>query len=308
MEDRITLREAKSEADITSFWSVLRAYFRRDIFPDPHDEDLPYFLGEAYTSQIEILRTRKTDRCRFLYFCRDGEDIGFAMPVIYDSEDGKCFIMEFCIYPAFRGSGTGKTCAQILLEWAQNHGAEYFELNCGNERRRRFWESVGFIPNGVDEWGEPLMLLPPREDSPIVVSVLTEADDWQLPKLENGYLTEIGEEVLTEEKAAALTRAIQCGKITFFVARRGTQAVGMCSVVRCFSTFACSDVGILEDFYIEPAFRRKGIARMLIRAAQDWCREKGIASLTVCCASCDEAMYGSLGFTMQLGGTWACLL
>ena len=55
----------------------------------------------------------------------------------------------------------------------------------------------------------------------------------------------------------------------------------MCSVVKCFSTFAYTDIGVFDDFYIEPAFRGKGIARMLAQAAQKWSQENALASLTV---------------------------
>ena len=66
--------------------------------------------------------------------------------------------------------------------------------------------------------------------------LLGEADveDWQLKKLENGFLKEIGEAPSTEEKQERLAQAIRDGKITFFAARRGYRAVGMCSVSRCF--------------------------------------------------------------------------
>ena len=100
-------------------------------------------------------------------------------------------------------------------------------------------------------------------------------------------------------------QAIKEGKITFFVAKRGYRSVGMCSVAKCYSTFACSDTGIYDDFYIEPAFRGKGIARKLANAAQTWCKENGISSLTVCCAPCDEKMYQALGFEICLGTTFA---
>ena len=93
--------------------------------------------------------------------------------------------------------------------------------------------------------------------------------------------------------------------VTFFMAKRGYRAVGMCSVAAYYSTFSCSNTGVYEDFYIEPAFRGKGIARMLARAAQNWCRENGITSLTVCCAPCDKAMYQALGFYTSLGATFA---
>ncbi|MBS6183315.1 MAG: GNAT family N-acetyltransferase [Erysipelotrichaceae bacterium] len=111
------------------------------------------------------------------------------------------------------------------------------------------------------------------EQYPITVEVLTDSEDWQLRKLENGYLAEIGEEILTEEKQESLSLAIADGKITFFLAKRGCRAVGMCSVVTAFSTFACAEVGTFEDFYVEPAFRKQGIARKLAAAAQQWAKE-----------------------------------
>lgn len=166
---------------------------------------------------------------------------------------------------------------------------------------------MGFVKNGADEWGEPLMLLPPEEDVPITVEILSDAADWQLLKLENGFLAEIGEDPLTEEKQERLQQAIRDGKITFFLAKRGYRAVGMCSVSPCFSTFSCADTGVFDDFYIEPVFRKKGTARKLAQAAQTWCQENGIASLTVCCAPCDEGMYQSLGFDARLGTTFAHL-
>ena len=309
MENQITIREAFTENDVAVFWGQLHTYHKRDIFPDPDSEDLEYFLDLEYYDHMMKIHSRPQDRCYFLFFHRNGRDIGLAMPVILTSEDGKCFIMEYCVYPEFRGNGTGKECARVLLDWAKEHGALYAELNHGsNERRRHFWETVGFIENGADEWGEPLMILPPAENVPITVEVLADPKDWQLKKLENGFLKEIGESPATEEKQEQLTQAILDGKITFFVAKRGYRAVGMCSVAKCFSTFACTDTGVFDDFYIEPVFRKKGIARKLVLAAQDWCKENGLASLTVCCAPCDEGMYQTLGFDPRLGATFAHIM
>jgi len=309
MENQITIREAVIENDVAAFWEQLHIYHKRDIFPDPDSEDLEYFLGSEYYDHMMKIHDRPQDRCYFMFFQRNEQVIGFAMPAIYTTEDGKCFIMEYCVYPEFRGNGTGKECARVLLDWAKEHGALYAELNHGsNQRRRHFWETVGFVENGADEWGEPLMILPPAEDIPITVEVLANPEDWQLKKLENGFLKEIGESPATEEKQEQLTQAILDGKITFFVAKRGYRAVGMCSVAKCFSTFACTDTGVFDDFYIEPVFRKKGIARKLVLAAQDWCKENGLASLAVCCAPCDEGMYQTLGFDTRLGATFAHIM
>ena len=307
MKNQIIIREAISEADTAAFWEQLHSYHKRDIFPDPEDENLKHFLSDTeYRVQIEHVHNRLQDRCYYLFFERNGQDIGFALPAIFTSEDGKCFILEFCIFPEFRGGGTGRECAAVLLEWAKEHGARYAELNYGgDERRLRFWKRVGFVENGVDEWGEPLMLLPPAETVPFTVEILKDPVDWQLLKLENGFKREIGEESLTKIQQKQLQQAVRVGRITFFFAKRGYRTVGMCSVAAYYSTFSCSNVGVFEDFYIEPAFRNRGTARKLAEAAQSWCRENDIASLTVCCAACDEAMYQALGFNTSLGTIFA---
>ncbi len=71
---------------------------------------------------MEIIHKRPQDRCYYLLFYQNEQNVGFAMPVIYTSEDGKCFIMDFCVYPEFRGNGMGKECARALLKWAEKKG------------------------------------------------------------------------------------------------------------------------------------------------------------------------------------------
>lgn len=117
MKNQITIREAVTEQDIAVFWQQLRTYFIRDIFPNPEDEDREYFLSDTeYRAHMQKIHDRPQDRCHYLFFHRNGQDIGFAMPVIFNTEDGKCFIMEYCVYPEFRGSGTGKACAAVLID------------------------------------------------------------------------------------------------------------------------------------------------------------------------------------------------
>ena len=305
MKDEITIREDVTKQEIAFFWAQLRAYFKRDVFPDPDSEERDHFLNDKYRSHMDALHEREQDRCYYLLLSRDGEDIGLALPVLYHTEDGKCFLCEFCVFPEFRGDGTGTKCAERFLSWARSMGAAYAELNCDAPQRQRFWGRLGFRRNGADEWGMPLMLLPPEEEAPIHIERLTDGRDWQLKKLENGFLREIGEDVLSEEKKRRLEQAVSDGKITYFLAKRGYRAVGMCSVAAVFSTFACGNTGVFEDFYIEPVFRGKGIARLLAEAAQKWCRENGVASLAVTCAPCDEQMYQALGFHVPLGRTFA---
>lgn len=160
MEHPITIQAAADAASIARFWQQLYAYFQRDLFPDPADENRTYFLGAEYRAAIQTLHERKENPVQYLFFQQENREIGFAMPVIYTAEDGKCFIMEFCVYPEYRGNGTGKVCAKALLHWAKENGARYGELYCDDARRERFWQSVGFVKSGEAEDGQVLMRLP----------------------------------------------------------------------------------------------------------------------------------------------------
>lgn len=308
MENRITVREALPGAETERFRARLLEYRRRDVFTLPDDAAHLEREGEYFAHMLR-LRSREDGRSRFLFFERGGDDIGLALAVIYAGEEGKCFLTDFCVFPEHRGGGTGRECARALLAFARENGARYFELNCGGDARRlRFWQSVGFVENGVDEWGEPLLLLPPEDELPIAVEALRAEDEWQLLRLENGFRAAVGEGCLDRAGQERLLRAVREGRIAFFLAKRGRRAVGMCSVVLSFSTFGCAQTGVFDDFFVEPAFRGRGAARALARAAQDWCAARGASSLTACCASCDVGMYNSLGFDACLGTNYAKLL
>ena len=143
------------------------------------------------------------------------------------------------------------------------------------------------------------MLLPPQEKIVPKVEVLTDVQD--LWNLESGFLQEVGESPLDDWKKQQLARAIEEKQIIFFVAKRLNRPVGICSVSPCFSTFACKGCGIFDDFYIEPVFRKQGIARLLVSYARKWCDQQGYASILVGCSAGDESMYRSLGFANELG-------
>lgn len=131
------------------------------------------------------------------------------------------------------------------------------------------------------------------------VEVLTDTEElWEL---QNGFRHEIGEDLLSEKQRENLRKSIEQKRIVFFIAKRSDRPVGICSVAPCYSTFSCSENGVFDDFYVEPDFRKQGIARRLILAAQEWCKTQGYASLTVGCADCDIGMYSALGFKMRLG-------
>jgi aminoglycoside 6'-N-acetyltransferase I len=60
-----------------------------------------------------------------------------------------------------------------------------------------------------------------------------------------------------------------------------------------------SPVGFLEGLYVDPAFRKQGIARLLVQTAEQWIREQGcseMASDALLDNTSSQAMHRALGF------------
>ena len=127
-----------------------------------NDEEKEYFRSPEYREAIKSLMIPEIDRLHMVYFARDGVRIGAAQFLTFRSEDGKCFILDFWVFPTYRGKGTGHRCFECLEEYTQADGALYYEINCdGQENRVRFWKSLGFVENGDDEHGVPLYIRKP---------------------------------------------------------------------------------------------------------------------------------------------------
>ncbi|MCR4618861.1 MAG: GNAT family N-acetyltransferase [Lachnospiraceae bacterium] len=132
--------------------------------------------------------------------------------------------------------------------------------------------------------------------------IIREADRQVLVLLHSNYKREIGEDAPTKEDIKNLFSAIDNKSIVFYGCYDGETLIACCSITRGFSTFNYSASGVLEDFYILPEYRHKGIARKLIQYAFT---KSGVGSLTVGCADCDKKMYRAIGFSIPLGNLLA---
>ena len=139
-------------------------------------------------------------------------------------------------------------------------------------------------------------------NTPVVIRSMEASQIDALWELQLRYKAEIGEDEPQAEDKERLARAMEAGQILFYGAWDGNVPVGCCSVTKGFSTFDYRPSGVLEDFYIRPEYRRRGIARALVETAV---RQSGVSSLTVGCADCDLEMYRALGFSIPLGNLLA---
>ena len=133
--------------------------------------------------------------------------------------------------------------------------------------------------------------------------VRIETDNFEeLMKLQKAYKAEIGECPPTNAELESLKKAIENEQIHFYGCIYDNSLVACCSLCFTYSTFRYGKSGVFEDFYIQPAYRHKGIARKLVSYAYE---QSGVDSLTVGCADCDVRMYQAIGFKIPLGNMLA---
>lgn len=152
----ISLKEIKID-DINEFWDEHFKYLIDDEMIES-EEDKKYFSGNEYRGLLESHMIREKDKQHMLYFLNDGVKIGLVSYCTYQSEDGKCFILDYWLYPEFRKNGLGHICFNELEKYTKNDGAKYYMLNSEKKNSIRFWKSLGFVENGFDEYNMPLFI------------------------------------------------------------------------------------------------------------------------------------------------------
>lgn len=148
-----------SEEDMEIFWDLRDGYLHRDIFPKdslglPLDQgDREYLLSDDYKSHLLDLSKRSVDSLKFGFFIRKDEIVGFVSYCSYLSEDGKCFIIDYCILEAYRNERLGQHYFELLRLMEVENGSKYFALNVSNRSNMKFWMNCGFGFAGLDNYG-----------------------------------------------------------------------------------------------------------------------------------------------------------
>lgn len=142
---------------IEEFWRLHIRYLIDDGIVED-EEDREYFASAEYRDVIRAHMLRERDRHHIIYFLRGGKRIGAAQYNTCQNEGGKCFILDFWVFPEYRGNGAGHECFAALEAYTRADGAMYYEINSTKENSIRFWKSLGFTENGRDEYGMPLFI------------------------------------------------------------------------------------------------------------------------------------------------------
>lgn len=106
----------------------------------------------------------------------------------------------------------------------------------------------------------------------------------------------VGEPVARDEAWARIERAVAEGKIEFHVAREDGVAVGLASLSLAFSTYRAAPFAVLDDVYVAPDRRGRGVARALVESLLAAARRRGCASALGGCSADDVPRWERLGF------------
>ncbi len=152
----IEIKEISFE-NVQDFWKEHIRYLIEDEIISKQ-EDIDYFSGSEYRGIIENHMNSSIDKLHMVWFVRDNIRIGAVQYKIYQSEDGECFILDYWVFPQFRGNNTGRNFFYALVDHTKADGAIYYKLNARKEDSIRFWKSLGFVENGKDEFDSPLFI------------------------------------------------------------------------------------------------------------------------------------------------------
>jgi len=158
VDHQIKIHEITTKEELAMYWEKRNAYMREDIIPnctlgEPiSKEEEEWFFSQEYYDHIMKVYSRDVDKLYFVFFESEKKNVGFCVYVTFHIEDGKCFILDFCIFKEFRNQGLGKKCFHLLEHKELQRKANYFALNLSNENNQRFWKSLGFKESYYDEY------------------------------------------------------------------------------------------------------------------------------------------------------------
>lgn len=158
----IEIKIVNSEEEFKLFWDMHHEYLNRDIFPNDDtglvmtEEEEEWFSSLEYKEHMQKLFSRDVDRAYPIFFVKEKRIVGFCTYCTYHSEDGKCFIIDYCIIPKHRNNNLGTNSFNEIKEIEISKGAKYFELNVSNKRNMRFWMKQGFHIDGIDDYGNKI--------------------------------------------------------------------------------------------------------------------------------------------------------
>lgn len=143
----------------------------------------------------------------------------------------------------------------------------------------------------------------PSGSEPVIELVSLEQLDEIAPLFE-GYLDFYQRPGLGVEGRAFLQHRLERDESVVLLARCAGTACGFTQLYGLFSSVRLQPRWVLNDLFVEPSFRRRGVAKALLQEAAAFVRARGGCSLTLETDADNhsaQALYQSLGWELEQG-------
>lgn len=294
----IEIKIVNSEEEFKLFWDMHHKYLNEDIFP--HDdmgfktteEEQEWFSSLEYKEHMHKLFTRDVDRAYPMFFIKEKEIIGFCTYCTYNSEDGKCFIIDFCIVPDHRNKSLGTIIFNIIKELEMSRGAKYFELNASNKRNMGFWIKQGFYFDGIDEYG--------------VIRLTTKRNNTYLADINESNWTKLITLELAEEQKDYVASPMGILARAYIYRNYNSKVFGIKSEENIIGMLMIRDINQepkcyeLQQFFIDIRYQNQGHGYKSLKLILDYLYvERRYESVEVCVKEKDIKainLYKKIGF------------
>lgn len=136
-----------------------------------------------------------------------------------------------------------------------------------------------------------------RSDYPIVYDCMTETAWRDVPEEEKATTKKEVWQSFFKKIARTLTEAR--GRKVFVAYNDQNDLMGYVVTGSMGEGFSAIPVGMIFDIYVAEPFRRKGVGKLLIKTAEEYCRQNGMWRIKLEVASNNpnaQDLYRSLGF------------
>jgi ribosomal protein S18 acetylase RimI-like enzyme len=126
--------------------------------------------------------------------------------------------------------------------------------------------------------------------------------DLLVPLFE-GYRAFYGGAPRPAEAKAFLRDRMELGQSVVLVARDSVAGAGFVQLYPLFSSAAMAEVLVLNDLFVSPEYRRRGLASRLVKAAEDHAKAQGVTRLRLSTQhdnSAAQSLYEAAGWELDL--------
>ena len=95
------------------------------------------------------------------------------------------------------------------------------------------------------------------------------------------YRAHYGQAQDRERSEAWLTDATTSGPMRAFLARMDDRPAGICLIAICPASLSLGEFWMIRDLYVDPHWRRNGVARVLLDAVRAAAEQRGAVRLTL---------------------------